>query len=77
MGRIAFPTLQVSPLGLVRKKECEYCLIHHLSYPENASINHFIDSEQSSVKYSRRDDVAAIVDKFGRGTRQDRYQISF
>ena len=63
LGRIAFPTL--------------YRLIHHLSNPENASINHFIDSEQSSIKYSRRDDVAAIVDKLGRGTRQDRYQISF
>ena len=75
LGRVAgpfpqppFPTLQVSPLGLVPKKDGDYRLIHHLSYPENASINYFIDSEQSSVKYSTIDDAAAIIAKLGRGT---------
>ena len=63
-----FPTLQVSPLGLILKKDGDYRLIHHLSYPENASINYFIDSEQSSVKYSTIDDAAAIIAKLGRGT---------
>lgn len=33
-----FPTLQVSLFGLVPKEDGEYCLIHHLSYPEAASI---------------------------------------
>ena len=75
LGRVAgpfsqppFPTLQVSSLGLVPKKDGDYRLIHHLSYPENASINYFIDSEQSSVKYSTIDDAAAIIAKLGRGT---------
>ena len=75
MGRVAgpfpqppFPTLQVSPLGLVPKKDGDYRLIHRLSYPENASINCFIDSEQSSVKYSTIDDAAAIIAMLSRGT---------
>ena len=74
LGRVAgpfsqppFPTLQVSSLGLVPKKDGDYRLIHHLSYPENASINYFIDSEQSSVKYSTIDAAAAIIAKLGRG----------
>ncbi|XP_062609590.1 uncharacterized protein LOC134271400, partial [Saccostrea cucullata] len=74
LGRVAgpfieptFPTLQVSPLGLVPKKDGDYSLIHHLSYPESASINDFIDLEQSSVTYSTIDDAAAIIAKLGRG----------
>ncbi|XP_048761600.1 uncharacterized protein LOC125670455 isoform X1 [Ostrea edulis] len=74
LGRVAgpfieppFPTLQVSPLGLVPKKDGDYRLIHHLSYPENASINYFIDPEQSSVTYSTIDDAADIIAKLGRG----------
>ncbi|XP_061196003.1 uncharacterized protein LOC133204281 [Saccostrea echinata] len=74
LGRVAgpfkeppFPTLQVSPLGLVPKKDGDYRLIHHLLYPESASINDFIDTEQSSVTYSTIDDAAAIIAKLGRG----------
>lgn len=39
-----FPTLQVSPLGLVPKKDGDYRLTHHLhvSYPEATSIISFI-----------------------------------
>ena len=37
-----YPILQCSPLGLVPKKQPgEYRLIHHLSYPNGASINDF------------------------------------
>lgn len=74
LGRVAgpfkqppFPTLQVSPLGLVPKKDGDYRLIHHLSYPEAASINFFIDSEQSSVTYSTIDDAAAMIARLGSG----------
>lgn len=70
LGRIAgpfkippFPTLQVSPLGLVPKKDGDYRLIHHLSYPENNSINDFIDKEFCSVQYSSVDEAAALISK--------------
>lgn len=69
LGRVAgpFPTLQVSPLGMVPKKDGDYRLIHHLSYPEAASINSFIDSEQSSMTYSTIDDAAAMIARLGSG----------
>lgn len=35
----------------------------HLSYPELASINHFIDSKQKSVTNDTLDDVAATIAK--------------
>lgn len=41
-GTISIPTLSVHSsftLGLVPKKDGDYRLIHHLSYPENQSIN--------------------------------------
>lgn len=63
-----FPTLQVSPLGLVPKKDGDYRLIHHLSYPEAASINFYIDSEQSSVTFLTIDDAAAMIARLGSGT---------
>ena len=41
-----FQNLQVSPIGLVpKKKQGEYRIIHHLSYPEGGSINDFIGDE--------------------------------
>lgn len=38
-----FPTLQISPIGLVPKKDGDYRLIHHLSYPDQDSINFYLD----------------------------------
>jgi hypothetical protein len=59
MGRIAgpfsvppFPTLRVSPIGLVPKKNGDFRMIHNLSYPCNNSVNDFIDHEFCSVRYS-------------------------
>lgn len=63
-----FPSLQISPLGLVPKKDGDYRLIHHLSYPEFNSINHFIDPSACSVHYASVDDAAAIVATLGSGT---------
>lgn len=45
-----FSDLQSSPLGLVEKKEPgEFRIIHHLSYPENQSINYGIPTDESFV----------------------------
>lgn len=80
-GRVAgpfdnppFPTLQISPVGLVKKKTTvsgekdDFRLIHHLSYPDNASINHFIDKSACSVQYSDIDDAAKLIHGLGTGT---------
>ena len=45
--------LRVSPLGLVSKKvPGEFCLIHHLSFPEGTSVNDAIPPELCSVRYA-------------------------
>ncbi|XP_069138816.1 uncharacterized protein [Argopecten irradians] len=76
LGRIAgpydsppFTNFQVSPLGLVPKKEKnEYRLIHHLSYPKGSSINDGISPEDSSVQYQSISDAIGLVKYFGTGT---------
>lgn len=74
-GRVAgpfdtppFSSLQVSPLGLVPKKDGDWRLIHHLSYPEEKSINDFIDKSLCSVQYSTIDDAANMIQALGKGT---------
>lgn len=71
LGRVAgpflnppFPTLQVSPLGLVPKKDGDFRVIHHLSYPEHRSINDFIDKNLCSVQYSSIDKAAALINRY-------------
>lgn len=63
-----FPSLQISPLGLVPKKDGDFRLIHHLSFPEHQSINSFIDPAACSVHYASVDDAAAIIATLGAGT---------
>ena len=58
-----FPTLQVSPMGLVPKKDGDFRLIQHLSYPENNSINDFIDKDHCSVQYSSVDEAACLINR--------------
>lgn len=55
-----FPNLQVSPLGLVPKKDGNMHPIHHLPYPKNLSVNDFIGSTAFSVQYSNKDQGAEI-----------------
>ena len=63
-----FQNLQVSPIGLVpKKKQGEYRIIHHLSYPEGGSINDFIGDELSTVTYCKFDDAVALVLELGQG----------
>jgi hypothetical protein len=64
-----FPHLQVSPLGLVPKKEPgKYRLIHHLSYPEGLSINDFIPPQFCTVQYQSTEDAVSMIRKLGPGT---------
>ena len=75
LGRIAgpfqerpFPSLHISPLGLIPKKTPgEFRLIHHLSFPFGASINSHIPKEASSVKYASIDDAIRLIRRTGRG----------
>ncbi|XP_061195748.1 uncharacterized protein LOC133203975 [Saccostrea echinata] len=62
------PDLQCSPLGLVEKKEPgEYRMIHHLSYPENKSINDGIPPDESFVQYSSVSDAIQLIKNCGKG----------
>ncbi|XP_069109712.1 uncharacterized protein [Argopecten irradians] len=63
-----FPDLQVSPLGLVPKKEPnEFRVIHHLSFPAGTSINDGISHENSTVTYQSIDDAIKLIKKYGKG----------
>ena len=54
-GRVAGP-FTYPPLVLVeKKKQGEFRLIHHLSYPKNNSVNDFIDPKLCYVKYASFD----------------------
>lgn len=76
LGRIAGPftsppmsTFRVSPIGVVPKKAIhEYRLIHHLSYPDNLSVNDFIDQNLCSVQYTKFDEAVSMVQKLGKNT---------
>ena len=53
-----FSNLRVSPLGVIPKKAPgEFRMIHHLSFSYGDSINTFIPSEFSTVKYATVDDA--------------------
>ena len=74
-GRVAgpfanrpIPTLRVSPLGLVPKKEPnKFRLIHHLSYPPGNSLNDFIDPKLCSVQYTSFDEAVHMIQDLGQG----------
>lgn len=63
-----FPNIQISPLGLVPKKSPgEFRLIHHLSFPEKASINHHIPKEFCTVQYQSIHNAIEIIKQVGKG----------
>ena len=76
LGRVAgpfnevpFDNLIVSPIGLVPKSvPGEFRLIFDLSYPHGASINSGILSEDSSVAYTKFDEVVKMVQSEGNGS---------
>ena len=72
-GRIAgpfssppFPNFRVSPLGLVPKNEAgKYRIIHNISYPDECTINDFIDRADSAVSYETLDTIISLIQKVG------------
>lgn len=73
LGRIAgpftdqpFPSLVVSPLGIIPKKESGmFWLIHNLSFPAGASINDHIPREWCAVRYALFDRAVELVRQTG------------
>lgn len=60
--------LRISPIGLVPKKAPgQFRLIHHLSFPEGASVNDFIDPDLATVVYSSFDDAIDKLLELGQG----------
>lgn len=60
------PCLQISPIGVVPKKESgSYRLIHHLSYPPGDSINSYIPDIMKTVSYATIDDAIHIITSLG------------
>ena len=63
-----FTPFQISPVGVVPKKETgKFRLIHHLSYPKGHSINDGIPTEQSHVTYQTVDDATQAMKALGKG----------
>ena len=77
LGRMAGPfdtppfrNLQVSPIGLVPKKNSnKFRTIFHLSYPKSGStsINHSISKDEFSLQYVTIDDAIRGIRQFGPG----------
>ena len=60
--------MKISPIGIIPKAEGLWRLITHLSYPENKSVNSFIDPEECTVVYTSLDEVLQEIAKMGKGT---------
>ena len=59
--------LQISLLGLGPKKNPgEFRVIHHLSFPENSSINDGIPDYLCTVQYQTVDDAIKLVKFYGK-----------
>ena len=43
-------------------------MIHHLLYPENESVNDYIDPEICSVQYTKFDEAVKMLQNLGQGT---------
>ena len=64
-----FQDFTVSPLGLVPKKEeGEFRVIHHLSFPEGASVNDGISQEHKTVHYQNIDCAIQLIKRLGKGS---------
>ena len=60
-----YPNLICSPVGMVPKKELgKMCMITHLSYPTEQSINSFIAPEDAATQYQSFDSASAIISKY-------------
>ena len=61
-----FPTLRVSPIGIVPKKDGDFRMIHHLSHPTHYSVSDFITIELCTVKYASIDDAVSLEQRIGK-----------
>ena len=60
--------LRVSLLGMVpKKKQGEFRLIHHFSYPESESVNDAIPLELCTAHYTSLAEVVHVVCRCGVG----------
>jgi hypothetical protein len=73
MGRVLGPfsenpisTLRISPIGLVEKPDNGWRLITHLSYPNQFSVNHFIDKDVCAVTYISFNSVIDMISELGK-----------
>ena len=71
-----YPTLHVSPLGAVPKKDGTHRLIMDLSSPQGCSINEGIDKDQYSVQYTSFDDAVDMIVALGRGAYMAKIDIN-
>ena len=82
-GRIAgpfvvppFQNLQISPLGMVPKKEQgTFRMIHHLSFPKGSSINDGIAAADTYVHYQSIDDAIHCIKTFGKASLMSKSDI--
>lgn len=58
-----FDNLQISPIGIVPKKNP----VNHLSFPEKKSINDHIPDTFCTVQYATLDDAVKIIVSLGKG----------
>ena len=83
MGRVLGPfsekpisTLRISPIVLVEKLDNGWRLIKHLSYPNQFSVNHFIDKDLCAVKYTSFDGVIDMTSELGKSGKIAKLDIS-
>ena len=63
-----FDNFRSSPIGIVPKKQQnEWRLIHHLSYPDDLSVNDGIPNEHRSVCYASVQDAIFNIKRVGQG----------
>jgi len=69
-SQFSFPGIQLSPLGVIHKKNKpgKWQLITDLSYPQGCSVNDGISSELSSITYTSVNHMASLVMSLGRGS---------
>lgn len=59
--------LRISPIGLVPKSDGNWRLTTHLSYPQDGSVNSFINPELCKVSFSSLDNILDKIDECGKG----------
>jgi hypothetical protein len=83
MGRVLAPfsekpisTLRISHIGLVEKPDNGWNLITHLSYPNQFSVNHFIDKDLCAFKYTSFNSVIDMISELGKSAKIAKLDIS-